>query len=302
MMLGHLIARRLPGTTLEQGKELVRAGAVYMGHLRIRVPTARVAAGERISVYPESLREPELPPDVVRVVFRDDDIVVLDKPAGVPVAATRQTARGTLSEALRRMLEGEGVLRPYVGLVHRLDRGASGLVLFTVRSVANTSMHKQFAEHAIARRYRVRVHGEVAGDFECDAPLLELHSGTSKVAPGNPHARAAKTRFRRLEPAVAMAGTSLLEASLETGRHHQIRVHAAHRGHPVVGDRRYGPAPAHDDATPEAGEPRAELHLRATHLHLEHPADGRVIEIVAALPDWARAVDDPDPADAADAS
>lgn len=282
MMLGHLLARRLPGTSLEQGKSLVRAGAVYMGHLRIRVPTARVAAGERISVYTEALTEQELPVDVVRIVWRDEDVVVLDKPEGVAVAATRQSARGTLSEALRRTLESEGVLRPYVGIVHRLDRGASGLVLFTVRSVANTSVHKQFVEHAIDRRYRVRVHGEVPDTYDCDAPLLEMHSGTSKVAPGNPHSRDARTHFRRLEPAVAMAGTSLVEATLETGRHHQIRVHTAHCGHPVLGDRRYGS---------EDGAER--LHLHAAHLRLTHPRDGRVIEVAAVLPEWARAVDDP---------
>ncbi len=280
-MLGHLVARRLPGTTLDHGKALVRAGAVYMGHLRIRVPTARVAAGERISVYPEALAEQELPDDVVCVVWQDDDLVVLDKPAGVPVSATRQSARGTLSEALRRRLEADGVLRPYVGLVHRLDRGASGLVLFTVRSVANVSVHRQFAEHAIERRYRLRVHGEVAPAIDCDAPILELHSGTAKVAPDSPHARAARTHFVRLAAAVAIEGTSLLEARLETGRHHQIRVHAAHLGHPVVGDRRYG----RDDGAPR-------LHLHAAHLRLHHPADDRIVEIVAVLPEWARAVDD----------
>lgn len=281
-MLAQLVARRLPSTTVDAAKDLVKAGAVYMGHLRMRVPTVRVAAGERISVYPEAPTEPAEPAQVVSVVWRDADFVVLDKPAGVPVAATRESARGTLSEALRKMLEGEGVVRPYVGLVHRLDRGASGLVLFTVRSVANASVHKQFAEHAIDRRYHVRVHGEVAEAFACEEPILELHSGTSKIAPGNAHARSAVTRFRRLEPAVAMDGTSLVEAVLETGRHHQIRVHVAHLGHPVVGDRRYGK----DDGA-------SRLHLHAAALHMTHPADGRALEIVAPLPEWARAVGDP---------
>ena len=281
MMLAQLVARRLPRTTIDAAKDLVKAGAVYMGHLRMRVPTVRVAAGERISVYPEAIAQETLPGDAVAVVWRDADFVVLDKPAGVPVSATRESARGTLSEALRRMLESEGVVRPYVGLVHRLDRGASGLVLFTVRSVANASVHKQFAEHAIGRRYRVRVHGEVSETFACEEPILELHSGTSKISHDNAHARAAATRFRRRAPAVAIEGTSLVEAVLETGRHHQIRVHAAHLGHAVVGDRRYGT----DDGA-------SRLHLHAAELHMTHPADGRALEIVAPLPEWARAVDD----------
>jgi RluA family pseudouridine synthase len=277
MMLGHLVARRLPRTTVEQGHELVRAGAVYMGHLRVRVPTARVAAGERVSVYPEALADAELSLALVRIVHRDPDFVVLDKPAGVPVTATRESARGTLSEALRRLLESEGVMRPYVGVVHRLDRGASGLVLFTTRSVANKNVHKQFAEHTILRRYRVRVHGEVPAQLECALPLLELHSGSSRVAEGNPHARSARTTFTRCEPAITEPATSLLEAELDTGRHHQIRVHAAALGHPVVGDRRYG----RDDV----GE---RLHLHAFELALTHPHDGRAIVVRAELPPWAR--------------
>lgn len=281
MMLGHLVARRLPKTSVEQGHELVRAGAVYMGHLRVRVPTARVAAGERISVYPEAIAEEELPLELVRFVHRDDELVVLDKPAGVPVAATRESARGTLSEALRRVLEAEGMVRPYVGVVHRLDRGASGLVLFTIRSVANKSMHKQFAEHSISRRYRLRVHGIAPEASECALPLLELHSGTSKVAEGNPHARAALTRFVRRDPTTEMPGTSLLEAELETGRHHQIRVHAAALGHAVLGDRRYGP-----------GDDTERLLLHAFELSFTHPGSGAAIHLRTELPPWARAQGD----------
>lgn len=278
-MLAQLVARRLGNVSLEQAKELVRAGAVYSGHLRLRVPGARVATGERITVYPESVADEELPASVVVFAHRDADFVVLDKPAGVPVAATKASARGTLSEALRRVLVTEGVLRPYVGIVHRLDRGASGLVLFTIRSVANQSVHRQFVEHEIDRRYRVLVHGEVTAPIECDAPLLELHSGTSKVAPGNQHARDAKTRFVPLVAASPVPGTTLLEAVLSTGRHHQIRVHAAHLGHPVVGDRRYGRP---DDAT--------RLHLHAWSLRLVHPtsgSSGTPVEVTAPGEVWA---------------
>lgn len=276
-MLAQLVARRLPHGTIEQARELVKAGAVYMGHLRVRVPTARVATGERITVYPEALAAREIGDDSVVIVHRDPHFVVLDKPAGVPVAATRESARGTLSEALRRTLVREGLVRPYVGVVHRLDRGASGLVLFTVRSVANQSMHKQFVEHEVERSYRVLVHGDAAAQLECDLALVEQHSGTSKVAPENPHSKSARTTFRRLPAAHPVAGTSLLEAELATGRHHQIRVHAEALGHPVVGDRRYGPD---DDAE--------RMHLHAWRLAFEHPIDRTPITIVAALPDWAR--------------
>jgi 23S rRNA-/tRNA-specific pseudouridylate synthase len=154
-------------------------------------------------------------------------------------------------------------------------------VLFTIRSVANKSMHKQFAEHAIVRRYRLRVHGVAPEAMDCALPLLELHSGSSKVAEGNPHARTAVTHFVRKDGAIEVPGTSLLEAELETGRHHQIRVHAAALGHAVVGDRRYGPG---DDAE--------RLQLHAFELTFAHPTSGATIRVRAELPDWARAKDD----------
>lgn len=292
-MLGHIVARRLPGTDLERAKELVRAGAVYMGHLRVRVPTARVATGERISVYPASEGDglEPLPLDVVRFVHREDDFAVLDKPAGVPVAATRENARGTLAEALRRRLEADGVVRPYVGIVHRLDRGASGLVLFTTRSIANKSVHQQFVDHAIVRRYRVLVHGETPDRFDCALPLLELHSGTSKVAQGNPHARAAVSHFVRLRARAPVPGSSLVQVELETGRHHQIRVHAAALGHAVVGDRRYGEAA--DDGDAARAEPHTGgLHLFARELAFEHPQRREPMRLLAPTPAWAAAIDD----------
>ena len=285
-MLAQLVARRMPACTIEQARELVKAGAVYMGHLRVRVPTVRVANGERITVHPDALAARELESDAVIVVHRDPGFVVLDKPVGVPVAATRESARGTLSEGLRRLLEREGMTRPYVGVVHRLDRSASGLVLFTIRDVANQSLHKQFVEHSIARSYRVLVHGDAPAELDCDLPLVEQHNGTSRVASGDPNAKPARTRFRRLDAVHPRAGTSLLEAELETGRHHQIRVHAAARGHAVVGDRRYGTA-SNPGAERRGTDER--LHLHAWRLAFTHPIDATPVTVVAALPEWARA-------------
>ncbi len=278
-----LVARRLPGLAKKDGIALVKAGAVYMGHLRVRVPSTRVASGERITVYPDALAAQELDPQSLVFVHREASFVVLDKPAGVAVAATRATARGTLSESLRRWLREDGVERPYVGVVHRLDQGASGLVLFTVRSVANKSLHRSFVEHRIRRVYRVRVHGEVPDTLRCDAPLVERPGSDSmRVADsGEPRAKAASTRFRRLDEAESIPGTSLVEVELETGRTHQIRVHAAELGHPVYGDRRYGP-----DQT-EASR----LFLHAWRLEFEHPVDHRPLQLEGALEPWARSAE-----------
>lgn len=285
--LGALVADRLPNITRRQGIELVKAGAVYIGHLRVRVPSTRVAQGDRITVHPDALEVEELPPEeVLRFVHRDPSFVVLDKPAGIPVAATKATARGTLSEALRRQLRSEGIERPYVGVVHRLDQGASGLVMFTVRGVANKSVHREFEQHRIARTYRVRVVGDAPEAFTCDVPLIEKPGTDSmQVADsGQSRAKSARTEFRRRRPALEIPGTSLLEVSLVTGRTHQIRVHAAHSQHPVYGDRRYGP-----DATDAS-----RLHLHAWRLEFDHPLEGGVsLDLRTELEEWARAEDDP---------
>jgi RluA family pseudouridine synthase len=276
MMLAQLVARRLPDVDADKSKALVRGGAVYMGHLRVRVPTVRVATGERITVYPQSLEVEEMDPSTLAIVHRDETFIVLDKPEGVPVAATRESARGTLAEALRRRLASEGIVRPYVGVVHRLDRGASGLVLFTVRSVANKSLHKQFAEHRIERTYRVLVDGDAPNEAVCEVPLMVLPGaeGMRAAKPGDMRAKPARTSFRKL---ASREGTSLLEATLDTGRTHQIRIHAAEIGHPIVGDRRYG----------RDGEGQR-LHLHAWRLRFDHPLDGTRIELESTLPEWAK--------------
>lgn len=284
MMLARLLVRRLPELGLDGGKRLIKAGAVYLGHLRVRIPSTRVATGERVTVYRDALTHVELPTEQLHIMYRDDDCVVVDKPAGVPVAATRMTARGTLSEALRRQLEREGVPRPYVGVVHRLDQGATGLVLFTTRAAANRSVHHQFELHRIERSYRVLVHGDTPAAFVCEAPLVQAPGGRGMriATPGEARALSASTRFERLEPESPRTGTSLLAVRLVTGRTHQIRVHAASLGHPVVGDGRYG--------TPVAGEP---LHLHAYALAFEHPHDGRLVRVSSPLPAWARSTGDP---------
>ncbi|MEM6291539.1 MAG: RluA family pseudouridine synthase [Myxococcota bacterium] len=284
--IGSLVGQRLPNMGKKEGVALVKAGAVYIGHLRVRVPSTRVATGDRITVYPDALADEELDPHaVVQFVHRDPAFVVLDKPAGVPVAATKASARGTLSEALRRVLRDEGIERPYVGVVHRLDQGASGLVLFTVRGVANQSVHRNFVDHSIERTYRVRVHGDAPDAFTCDLPLIDKPGTDSmQVArSGERRAKEARTEFRRIPEAEPISGTSLLEVALDTGRTHQIRVHAAESGHPVCGDRRYGP-----DETDAS-----RLCLHAWRLAFEHPLEaGTAIELTTMLEGWARAADD----------
>lgn len=282
MMLFHLVARRVPDLGKADAKELIKSGGVYMGNVRIRVPTVRVQQGERVTAYPQALRVPSFGPDDLRIVLEDPAFVVVDKPPGIPATATRVSARGTVSDALLRWLERKGVARPYVGIVHRLDQGASGLIVFTTRSVANQSLHRQFESHRIERIYRVGVEDEPPEQVTCNAPLAEERRGGMRVASaGEPGAKPATTHFRRLAP-------HLVEARLETGRTHQIRVHAAHCGFPVRGDRRYGPRPAPSSA--DAGD---QLLLHAARMQFEHPVSRAPITVHSELPAWARTDADP---------
>lgn len=296
LMLGRLVARRLPDFSAADGNALVKAGGVYMGHLRVRVPATRVATGERITAYPETLGDAELDPDSLRFVHREEAFVVIDKVAGVPVSATRSSARGTLAEALRRTLRQEGMERPYVGVVHRLDRGASGLLLITTRSVANKSLHRQFAEHSIARTYRVLVRGEAPAAFECTAALVEQpdSEGMKVAKEGQPRAKSAHTKFRRVTPKHDRTGCSLLEVELLTGRTHQIRLHAAELGFAVVGDRRYGSAQERPSESPSDSATWERLHLHAWRLAFEHPESSAAMVLHSPLPEWALAEHDPE--------
>ena len=310
MTLRNLLVRRVRELDRERASELIRAGGVYVNRLRIRLPQILVAPGERVTVYLEALAAEPMAPDELRFVHRDPDFVVLDKPAGVPVSPVRETAVGCLSEALIRELKAEGVTRPYVGVVHRLDRGASGLVMFTIRSVANKSLHKQFSEHSIRRGYRIRVRADAnwvppagvgeSGEFRCDTPLIKLREGGVRIAdPSDSQAKSAVTHFRHVFADVVTSGTRehLLDARLETGRSHQIRAHAASLGCPVVGDHRYG----HDlaaspggpralgggEAQPEPESAHDRLCLHAWTLDLTHPRTGAALRFESRLPDWA---------------
>lgn len=286
LTLRSLLARRLPDLPKEKSLWLIHAGAVYVNRLRVRLGTVRMAAGERVTAYLQALDLPRIAPKDLNIIHRDEAFMILDKPAGVPVDPTKVSAYGCLSDAVIQFLEQEGMARPYVGVVHRLDQPASGLVLLTTRSALNKSLHQMFVEHRIERRYRALCWGHVPETHTCDAPILERQGASSEIGRiGLAGVREAQTQFTRLElredPATKGV-QSLVRAELSTGRHHQIRVHAAHLGHPIVGDLRYDPD------SRDAGDPvRQPLHLHACELAFRHPLTKAEICVQSPLPDWA---------------
>ena len=231
-----------------RARKLIESGGVLVDGKRAKHASVVVAAGSEIEVRNVPQKQKEESPLVER--YRDDAILVVEKPAGLPTQATREGGRRHLFAMLQAR-------HRYVGLHHRLDTPASGLVLVTLDPAVNAAVHAGFERHQIQRTYEVAVIGD-PGAGSWTAPI----DGES-----------AHTRFRR----VATDGRqSLLEVELETGRMHQIRRHAAMAGVPVLGDLRYGGAA-------KKLWPRLALHARR--LALAHPVTGAPLVVESPIPD-----------------
>ena len=190
------------------------------------------------------------PPPTLALRYRDEFIAVADKPHGLPAQSTRDRKQAHLFGMLQERF-------PYVGLHHRLDTPASGLMLFTLDKRANAAIAHAFRAHTIGRSY----HAVVAGDPGFDGTWTTPIDG-----------KTATTRFIRRAQA---GGMSLIEATLQTGRTHQIRIHAAAAGHPILGDRRHGGA---------AGRLWPRLALHAWRLQLAHPMTGEALTVTSPTP------------------
>jgi len=187
---------------------------------------------------------------LLQIRYRDEVLVVVDKPSGLPTQATRdRNAKHLYQQVLSKF--------PNASLHHRLDTPSSGLVLFTVSPTINRHIGDAFKHHTIDRRYLAVVVGDPGSQGTWDNPI---------------EGKMATTHFER----IGMAdGMSLIEARLETGRTHQIRIHAAQSGHPIVGDRRHGGA---------ARRLWPRLALHAVSLSLVHPQTGQPLKVCAPIP------------------
>jgi 23S rRNA pseudouridine1911/1915/1917 synthase len=282
-------------------KALILDGAVSIGARTIRDPGYRVNLGETVTV---AVPEPEpaepggesIPLDIV---FEDDAIIVIDKPAGLVVHPAAGHATGTLVNALIAhcgdSLSGiGGVKRP--GIVHRLDKDTSGLMIAAKNDLAHQSLSAQFADHgrtgAMERGYLAfawglphRQHGTV------NAPIDRHPHAREKMAV-RPHGREAVTHYEVEETFSGRDGkpvASLLACRLETGRTHQIRVHLSHLGHPLLGDAVYGPhfKTKASQLSPAAQAALAALGRQALHaymLAIEHPRTGEILRWESELP------------------
>lgn len=301
--LDRVLAREWPDLSRTRLKGLVLAGAVRIGATIADDPGRRLAGGEAISVDlpPPEPAEPAPEQIPLSVVHEDDDLLVIDKPAGLVVHPAAGHDSGTLVNALiahcGESLSGiGGVKRP--GIVHRLDKDTTGLLVVAKNDLAHKGLAAQFADHGrtgpLERVYQALVWGvpdRKRGTIDAPLDRSSRHRDRMAVVPRG-KGREAITHYETSETFVDAAGAplaSLVTCRLETGRTHQIRVHLAHLGHPLVGDTVYGSGfRTKSSRLPEPvrsivdGFPRQALH--AAVLGFEHPRSGAFLRFESSLP------------------
>ena len=239
--LDNFLIRVLSGVPRSHIYQLIRSGQVRVNSGRVRAGY-RVREGDRVRVPPiaRSLsKKSHIPSEGVqwlskRILYEDSKILVLDKPSGFAVHGGSRISLGCI-EALRSLKPS---LRQ-ADLVHRLDRGTSGCLLVAIRRSALRRLHELLRHNAMKKSYLALVKGKWRhGEIEVDVPLARGQTTTRAKVKVSPEGKVARTCFRVVEHFGALA--TLMEVSILTGRTHQIRVHAAHMGHPVAGDEQYG--------------------------------------------------------------
>jgi 23S rRNA pseudouridine1911/1915/1917 synthase len=285
--LDRALAAAVPTLSRERLKALIRSGAVEAQGSAVRDPALKVKGGEafRLAV-PEATPADNEPQDIpLTILFEDEHLLVIDKPAGLVVHPAAGNPDGTLVNALLHHCAGRlsgigGVARP--GIVHRIDKDTSGLLVVAKTDVAHEGLAKQFAAHSIDRRYLAVVNGVPrAGGGTIDAPLARSATNRKKIAiVEGKRGKRAVTRWKRLQ---VLKDAALVECRLETGRTHQVRVHMASIGHPLLGDPVYGRSgKTHGKLLKELGFDRQALH--AAELGFTHPVTKNRLSFSSPMP------------------
>ncbi|MEZ6196633.1 MAG: RluA family pseudouridine synthase [Planctomycetota bacterium] len=290
LRLDHFLREMIPSMSRSKIQRYLRAGLVTVDG-RPRAANAKVQTGEEVRLRPvfpgedlEAGRRIEL-----AVLHEDEDLIAVDKPAGLRVHPAAGHRHDTLLNALEWRYAGTAD-GPTPTLAHRLDRDTSGVVVAARHREAREHLQRQFEERRVAKTYLALVEGVPVPDAGAiDLPLAAARDPravrkTLVVSAEHADAKPARTDYAVVERFAPRAGlprgAALVEACPHTGRQHQIRVHLAALGHPILGDDRYGQAPPL-----ELGAARLErCALHAARLELDHPRDGRRLEFVAPLP------------------
>lgn len=269
LRLDQLLAARVPGLSRRKARVLIEIGGVFVDRARLKVSSRVLRPGQVVEVHLGGAleratkevgraardRDAAALPDF-RIVYEDEHLLVLDKPAGLLTAPTPESDRGNLADLLARRSDPPGP----IFVVHRIDLPTSGLLVFARTAAANRALSERFRVHDVDRAYLAVLEGRVADEqFTVRAPV------------GGKDAVSHLAVERRLGDRA-----TLVRVRLETGRTHQIRIHAAHLGHPVLGDPAYG-------RPTDIDPPRLALH--ATRLGFAHPVTGEALAWDSPWPD-----------------
>ena len=285
--LDRALAAQIPTLSRERLKVLTKSGALTREAKAVRDPAIKVKGDEHFMLaVPDPEPAHNEPQEIsLTIVYEDEHLLVVDKPAGLVVHPAAGNRDGTLVNALLHHCGGSlsgigGVARP--GIVHRIDKDTSGLLVVAKHDLAHEGLARQFAAHSIDRRYLAIV-SDVPRLAEgiVEAPLARSSHDRKKIAiVGEGRGKRALTHWRRLK---VLRDAALVECRLETGRTHQVRVHMASIGHPLVGDPVYGRTRKnHRDLLKSLGFHRQALH--AAHLGFLHPVTKGRLSFDSALP------------------
>ncbi len=277
LRLDHYLTQSIPGKSRSFLRKLLDQGLVTVNGKHVKAGYM-VALGDQIQVEIPPVRTLSVEPEEIAldVIYEDADIIVINKPPGMVVHPAAGNLNGTLVNALLAHctdLSGiGGIHRP--GIVHRLDKDTSGVIVAAKTDAAHKALARQIKERTAERWYLALVHGNIGvGEGSIDAPIAR-HPVRRKQMAIVAKGRAARTHYIVRE---RFGDYTLVECHLETGRTHQIRVHMAHIGHPIVGDGVYGPKQN------KLGMPRQALH--AYHLGFIHPRTGDLLAFNGQLPE-----------------
>jgi 23S rRNA pseudouridine1911/1915/1917 synthase len=280
-----VFSRLLPGLTRSQIRRLIEEGLILVEKKPIK-PSKKLSGGETVSIKllpPEPLEaKPQNIP--LQVLHEDEDIVVVDKPAGISVHPGAGIKEGTLVNALLYICKGlsgiGGKVRP--GIVHRLDKDTSGVMVVAKNDFAHQALINQFKSRTVSKSYVALVLGKVKGEEGSFSSPIGRHP-TNRIKMSS-RAKTGKEALTLWKVIKRYEGVTMVEAEPRTGRTHQIRVHFADNGYPLLGDRVYGPVRHKSDLLNTVSRSLGRHALHASTIGFVHPRSGERVEFHAPLP------------------
>ena len=280
MRLDKYLAEQFPEQTRSYLQKLIKEGGVLLNGRSVKTGY-QLSCGDEVCVNIPEPKELDVEPQKMEldIVYEDEDVILINKPKGMVVHPAPGHTKDTLVNGLLYHCQGNlsginGVARP--GIVHRIDRDTTGILIVCKNDMAHNSIAAQLKEHSITRRYRALVHGNIKEDKgTVEGPIGRHPVDRKKMAINERNGKPAVTHYQVLK---RFGNYTYIECVLETGRTHQIRVHMASIGHPLVGDEVYGPAKC-----PFKLEGQC---LHAMVLGFVHPRTGEYMEFSAELPGY----------------